>query len=142
MNGTRPSLRVLVVDDDATIRESLALLVVLAGHDACAAPDGLSALALAARYRPQVVLVDAGMPGMNGWDVARRLRADARLRGAYIVCVTGYAGEGDRRRSADAGCDDHWVKPFEPDRLRELLASLRASEVVRIAAVHSAEARP
>jgi CheY-like chemotaxis protein len=119
-------LRVLVVDDDATTREAIVLLVRLAGHDARSAADGPSALALATGYRPELVLVDALLPGMDGWELTRQLRAHPVLGGAYVVCVTGLAGEPDRRRSDASGCDDHWVKPFEPGQLRELLGWLSA----------------
>jgi CheY-like chemotaxis protein len=123
MNDSDTPLRVLVVDDDAVTRETVALLVRMAGHDARTARDGYSALAQAADYRPEVVLLDVYMPGLDGWQVARRLRKDAALRDAYIVCVTGCAGEADRRRAAEAGCDDLWVKPFESGQLRELLGT-------------------
>ncbi len=122
-------LRVLAVDDDATTREAIVLLARLAGHDARSAPDGHTALSLATDYRPDLVLVDAVLPGMDGRDLTRRLRADPALGGAYVVCVTGLAGEDERRRSDSAGCNDHWVKPFEPEKLRALLASLHAQAV-------------
>jgi CheY-like chemotaxis protein len=124
MGDLNTRLRVLAVDDDATTRDLIVLLVRMAGHDARSAPDGFSALELAADYRPEVVLVDAVLPGMDGWELIRRLRADTTLGGAHIVCITGLVGEDERRRSGAAGCDDHWVKPFEPEKLHGLLAAL------------------
>jgi CheY-like chemotaxis protein len=118
-------LRVLAVDDDADTRETIALLVRLRGHDARTAPDGPGALAAAAGYRPDLILLDVAMPGLHGWEVARRLRDDPATRPAYIVSVTGYAREVDRRRSLEAGCDDHWSKPFDCDHLGQLLERLQ-----------------
>jgi CheY-like chemotaxis protein len=96
-------LRVLAVDDDADTRETIALLDRLQGHDACTARDGPSALAVAASYRPDVILLDVAMPGMNGWVVARSLRGNPATRHAYIVGVTGYVRDVDRQRSLEAG---------------------------------------
>jgi CheY-like chemotaxis protein len=120
-------LRVLAVDDDATTRETIALLVRLHGHDARTASDGPTALALAALYRPDVILLDVTMPGMNGWAVAQYLRGDPVTRNAYIVGVTGYASDLDRQRSLEAGCNDHWAKPFEGDQLARLLEAIPCS---------------
>ncbi len=124
-------LRVLAVDDDAATSEAIVLLARLAGHDARSAPDGPAALSLAVGYRPDLVLVDAVLPGMDGRELTRRLRAEPALGTAYVVCVTGLAGEDERRRSDAAGCDDHWVKPFEPGQLRSLLSLLGAGGVSR-----------
>jgi CheY-like chemotaxis protein len=114
----------LAVDDDADTRETIALLVRLQGHDARTASDGPTALALAARYRPNVILLDVAMPGMSGWAVAQSLRGDPATRNAYIVGVTGYAHDMDRQRSLEAGCNDHWAKPFEGDQLARLLEAM------------------
>jgi two-component system CheB/CheR fusion protein len=121
-------LRVLAVDDDEDTCESIALLVRLAGHDARTARDGRTALAVAATYEPDVVLLDVAMPGMDGWTVARRLRANPATRHAYIVGVSGYVRDGDRRRSLDAGCDDHWAKPFDGAQLGRLLLSIQGGQ--------------
>jgi CheY-like chemotaxis protein len=118
-------LRVLVVEDDDDTRETFALLVRLAGHDVRTAPDGPSALALAPGYQPHVVFLDVAMPGMDGWAVARQLRANPATRQARIVNVTGYAREVDRQRSLDAGCDELWTKPVAPEQLAGLLESLK-----------------
>jgi CheY-like chemotaxis protein len=83
---------------------------------------------VAADYRPDPVLLDVAMPGMDGWAVARRLGADPATRGARIISVTGYAHEADRRQSLKAGCDDLWVKPIAAEQLSGLLESLRQGQ--------------
>jgi two-component system CheB/CheR fusion protein len=117
-----PRRRVLVVDDNADAAECLAVLLRLAGHDVCLAPDGPSALDAAAAYRPEVVLLDIGLPGLSGHDVARQLRAAPEGRELLIVAVSGWGQEDDHRRSEEAGFDHHLVKPVDPDALRRLVA--------------------
>jgi signal transduction histidine kinase/integral membrane sensor domain MASE1/CheY-like chemotaxis protein len=117
--------RVLVVDDNADSAESLAILLQTQGHDVRMAHDGLSALAAAREHRPELVLLDIGLPaGMDGYEVAQRLRPEAGLERAVIVAVTGYGQEEDRRRAADAGFDGHLVKPVDMQKLWRLLAGL------------------
>jgi CheY-like chemotaxis protein len=116
-------LRVLVVDDCPDTCESIACLLHLWGYDARIAHDGAAALSVAADYRPDVVLLDLAMPGMDGYEVARRLRRCGE--GALLVSVSGYGQDDDLRRAAEAGCDLQWVKPTDPDILRDLLASRR-----------------
>jgi CheY-like chemotaxis protein len=125
MNDFSPPqlLRVLMVDDCLDTTASMALLLGLWGHDARTAPDGPSALLLAEVYRPDVVLLDVGLPGMDGHQVALRLRGRLGLEAALLVAVSGYARAADCHRSLEAGCDLHWVKPVEPDDLRQLLAA-------------------
>jgi two-component system CheB/CheR fusion protein len=115
----------LVVDDDPDTVGTMELWLCLSGHDIRTARSGPEALAVAAAYRPDAVLLDVAMPGMDGWEVTRRLRQDPALRGVYIVCVSGLARQADRQRSVDAGCDDHWAKPIAPGQLEKLLESLR-----------------
>ena len=117
-----PPLRVLVVDDDADTAESTSLLVRLWGHDARAAYGGAEALGVAPAYRPDVFLLDLGMPRMTGCDLARRLRGAGRFAGALLVAVTGYADAARRRRAGAAGFDRYLVKPVEPAELEALLA--------------------
>jgi two-component system CheB/CheR fusion protein len=114
--------RVLVVDDNVDAAESLAILLRLKGHEAHCAHDGPSALALAAAVRPELILLDIGMPGMDGYQVACELRSGGLLGNAVLVAVTGYGQEEDRVRSRAAGFDEHFVKPLSPHALRELLA--------------------
>ena len=119
----RPGRRVLVVDDNRDSAESIALLVEIWGHEVRTAFDGPSALDIAAAYRPEVILLDIGLPGMDGYEVARRLRQGAG-GGPVLVAMTGYGMEEDRRRSREAGFDHHLVKPVDPEGLRVLLAGL------------------
>ena len=117
-----PRRRVLVVDDNVDSAESLALLLQLEGHEVRIAHDGPSALAAAREERPEVVLLDIGLPaGMDGYEVAQRMRPG--LESAIIVAVTGFGQEEDRRRAADAGFDGHLVKPVDMPALRRLLSS-------------------
>jgi CheY-like chemotaxis protein len=117
-------LRILVVDDDADTVETMALWLRLTGHEVRAARSGPEALAVAPGYRPDVIFLDVAMPGMDGWTVARQLRAVPATRHACIVSVTGYARDVDRRESFEAGCDGHWPKPISAEQLKGLLESL------------------
>ena len=112
----------LVVDDSTDAAESMALLLGLQGHEVRTAHDGASALQTAEAFHPEVVLLDIGLPGMDGCEVARRLRRLPGAAGAVLVAVTGWGQEEDRRRSAAAGFDHHLVKPVEPDALAAVLA--------------------
>jgi CheY-like chemotaxis protein len=114
-----------VVDDNKDLAESLAMLLEVRGHQVCVAPDGPAALAAAERFAPEVVLLDLSLPGMDGYEVARRLR---RLPGAgrvALVALTGWPQEEDRRRSVGAGFDEYLVKPADLATLQALLESLR-----------------
>ncbi len=121
-----PPRRVLVVDDNADAADSLAVLLRLLGHDVRVAHDGPQALAAAAGGWPELVLLDIGMPGMDGYEVARRLRADPATAGAVLAALTGWGQEEDRRRSKEAGFDLHLVKPADLGELQRLLAELPA----------------
>jgi signal transduction histidine kinase/CheY-like chemotaxis protein len=125
-----PARRVLVVDDNMLSAQSLAMVLKLDGHDVEVSHDGEQALDAVRRFRPEVVLMDIGLPGMDGYEVARKLRKDTDL-GAGIVllaAVTGYAEDDARRRSREAGFDHHLVKPVDPDGVLALLASLEWDE--------------
>ncbi len=119
---TVPARNILVVDNNHDAGESLALLLRLHSHDVRTAYDGPAALDLARARPPDVVLLDIGMPGMDGLEVARRLRRDLGLQQALLVALTGYGGEDDRRRSQEAGFNAHLVKPLDLDALNGLLA--------------------
>ncbi len=123
---THPSRRVLVVDDNRDALESLAALMELAGHAVRAASDGEIALALAASFRPQVVLLDLGLPKLDGYEVARRIRAESWGKTMMLVALTGWGQAEDRRRTHDSGFDSHLVKPLDLEALSELLARLPA----------------
>jgi signal transduction histidine kinase len=114
--------RVLVVDDNVDNAESLALLLRLGGHEARTAQTGPGAIAAASEFRPEVVLLDIGLPGMDGYEVARRLREGTGGKTLLLVAQTGYGQEDDRCRSRQAGFDAHLVKPIDPGTLLTLLA--------------------
>ena len=120
---TRPrgSRKVLVVDDNEDSARSIALLLTLWGHEARVAFEGHSALDAARDFAPEVFLLDIGLPGLDGFELARQLRA--RGVRALLVALTGYGRDEDRERSQDAGFDQHLVKPIDPDELREILAT-------------------
>ncbi|MBP1150927.1 MULTISPECIES: response regulator [Methylocaldum] len=115
------SKRILVVDDNTDAVESLALLLELEGHDVRTALDGPAALDLASEFRPQAVLLDIGLPGMDGYEVARRLRERPETREALIIAITGYGQQEDRALTKAAGFDHHLVKPVDPEELGALL---------------------
>ncbi|HEX3127377.1 MAG TPA: ATP-binding protein [Thermoanaerobaculia bacterium] len=119
-------LRVLVVEDNVDAAESLAALLRLWGHEVRVVHDGLTAIDEARRQHPEVVLLDIGLPGLDGYEVAKRLRQDVEMDGALLVAMTGYGQPDDRRRSREAGIHHHFVKPVEPFVLRTLLANLGA----------------
>jgi signal transduction histidine kinase len=119
--------RVLVVDDSADSAVSLTMLLDLLGHRAVAVNDGPAALAEVARLRPEVVLLDIGMPGMDGYETARRLRELPEMAGVRLVALTGYSRDEDRMRTRAAGFDDHLVKPAGLDALTRVLASQPAA---------------
>jgi CheY-like chemotaxis protein len=116
-------LRVLVVDDCQDTTDSTAALVALWGHDARRAYGGVDALQVAAEYRPDVLLVDLAMPGVDGYAVARRARSLPGLGGALLIALTGYMSAEHRRRAGAAGFDFFVVKPMDPHTLEALLMS-------------------
>jgi signal transduction histidine kinase len=116
--------RVLVVDDNRDSAESLTALLGLLGHEVEQAHDGRAALEAAHRRAPDLVLLDLGMPGMSGYEVARRLRADTALTGTALVALTGYGSDEDRRATREAGFDGHLVKPIDFHALEQILTGL------------------
>lgn len=114
--------RVLVVDDNRDAAETLVALVELWGHEARAAHDGPSAIDIARRYRPDTILLDIGLPGMDGYEVAKRLRSEGSATKTFLAAVTGYGEDSARQQSEDAGFDCHLTKPVDPEALRDLLA--------------------
>ena len=115
--------KVLLVEDNPDGAETLSTLLRLAGHEVRVATDGPTAVAAAADYRPDVAVVDIGLPGMDGYEVARRLRADPATSGAMLVAATGYGRDDDRRRAIDAGFDHHLVKPIDPAALERVVSA-------------------
>ncbi len=119
--GIPQSRRVLVVDDNVDAADSLALLLRVSGQEVRVAYDGPTALLITEAFRPQLVLLDIGMPQMDGYEVARRLRRQPGLEGVTLVAVTGWGQEEDRQRSREAGFDHHLTKPADPAALQRLL---------------------
>lgn len=119
-------VRVLVVDDNVDSAESMALLLSLDGHEVRTAFDGPGALAVAAEFQPEAVLLDIGLPGMDGYEVAKQMRNLPGLQKALMIAVTGYSQADNRARSKAAGFDHHLVKPVDPEILSALLATLRS----------------
>lgn len=118
-----PGSRILVVDDSVDSAETLAELLKIWGHDVHLAHDGPAAVAAAREYKPEIVLLDIGLPGMDGYQVARKLREQAGSS-LMLIALTGYARDEDRRRSRRAGFDHHLVKPVALDELQGLLTRL------------------
>jgi signal transduction histidine kinase len=120
---TTPARRVLVVDDNLDSAEMVAELVTAWGHETKMASDGQAALEIAAVFRPDVVFLDIGLPGLDGYEVARRLRAMAATATSRIVAVSGYGTAEDRQKTKDAGFDAHLTKPVDLAALQQLLAT-------------------
>src|SRR5262245_21902133 len=114
-------LRILVLEDNRGSADSLRLLLELSGHEVAVAYSGDDGARAAEQYRPDVVLCDIGLPGLDGYGVARRLRADPATAKARLIAVTAYGRDEDRRRSRDAGFEQHLVKPVSPEALQRAL---------------------
>jgi len=115
-----PARRVLVIEDNEDAREMLRNLLLVLGHEVYEACDGAAGIQEAQRLRPDAALIDIGLPGIDGYEVARRLRTE--VPGARLVAVTGYGQPEDRERALAAGFDEHVVKPVDPEQLQRLLA--------------------
>ncbi|QJR35941.1 response regulator [Gemmatimonas groenlandica] len=128
MSGPPPTARlatahrVLVVDDSLDMLESMSLVLRLLGHEVMTASSGEDALEVIANWQPHIALIDVGMPGMSGYELARRVRAGAAPRQAVLIAVTGWGRDADRARAAAAGFDRHVVKPVDLPRLEALLS--------------------
>jgi CheY-like chemotaxis protein len=123
-NPPGPGRRVLVVDDNKDAADTLAGLLGLMGHEARVTYAGAAGVAEAVEFRPDLVLVDLGMPGMDGFETARRIRAAKGGAEPLLVALTGWGSEEDRRRTRDAGFDRHLVKPVQPSELASLLVDI------------------
>jgi CheY-like chemotaxis protein len=121
---TGPTLRVLVVDDNMDAAESLGLLLEDAGHQVRTAYDGPTALEVAAVFRPNIALLDIGLPDIDGYEVAKRIRQHPDLSGVVLIAMTGYGKETDKLRSHDAGFNHHLVKPADFGKVKEILATV------------------
>jgi PAS domain S-box-containing protein len=118
----RQAARILVVDDNVDTARGMARLLKLLGHEVAMAHSGPEALDVAREHRPEFVLLDIGLPGMDGYEVASRLRREECSLGAVIIAVSGYGQDEDRRRSKEAGFDHHLIKPLDHDALLSLLS--------------------
>jgi PAS domain S-box-containing protein len=126
-----PRRRILVVDDNRDSAESTAIMLRLLGNDVITAHDGIEALAAAEKFRPRVILMDVGMPRLNGYEATSRIREQPWGREAIIVALTGWGQEGDRALSKAAGCDSHLVKPVKLSDLERLLEELEGAALER-----------
>jgi CheY-like chemotaxis protein len=122
--------RILIVDDNKDSADSLGMLLRLNGNEIRTAYDGLDALALAETFHPELVLLDIGLPKLNGYDVARRIRQKPWGRDVILVAMTGWSQDEDRRRSHEAGFNFHIVKPVELAALEKQLAGPRGDSTV------------
>jgi CheY-like chemotaxis protein len=120
-----PSRKILVVDDNVDAAESLAMLLRLTGHDAATAFDGIEALGRAAEFRPDIVLLDIGMPRLDGYGTARAMRAEPWGQDVMLVALTGWGQPKDRDRTMEAGFNAHLVKPVATEALMEIIRRAR-----------------
>jgi PAS domain S-box-containing protein len=119
---TASTRRILVVDDNVDGAETLAMMLELAGHETLMVHDGEGVLAAAQSFLPDLVFLDIGLPGIDGYEVAGRLRADAKLHNVMLVALTGFAGEDDKRRTKEAGFDLHLTKPVTCSMVEDAIA--------------------
>src|SRR5581483_7639752 len=126
-----PSLRVLIVEDNRDAAEMLNSMLVTWGQETRIAYDGQEGLQAAAEFLPHVVLLDIGLPQLNGYDVARRIREESWGGQMALVALTGWGQDADRQRSKAAGIDLHLIKPIEPAALKNVLAGFQNRPVIR-----------
>lgn len=124
MNIPRAKARILVVDDNRDAAESLQMLLQMIGHEVDTAYDGEQALELFAAAPADIVFLDIGLPRMDGYEVAERMRAQSTARQPMLIALTGWGQEEDEQRALNAGFDQHLVKPVEYEQLTELLANV------------------
>lgn len=115
--------RILIVEDNVDSAQTMQMLLAISGYDARTAHEGQSALTVARDFRPEVVFCDIGLPGRDGFEVARDLRALPETRSALLVALTGYGHDEDRQRASQAGFDGFLVKPVDHDALQKMLDS-------------------
>lgn len=120
-NNHAGTQRILVADDNRDAAESLAMLLTLDGHQVEVASNGAEAIDMFQRSQPGIAILDIGMPGLNGYEVARRIRK-AATGAVLLIAVTGWGQDADRARAAESGFDHHFTKPVEPTVLSDLIA--------------------
>jgi CheY-like chemotaxis protein len=123
--ATPPPLRILIVDDNRDAADSLGMLLRVLGNEVRIAYDGLEALGTVDDFKPAAILLDIGLPGMNGYDVARALRERAHGQGALLIATTGWSLPSSEERSRQAGFDHYLVKPVDPAALARLLRTVQ-----------------
>lgn len=126
--GTVSPFRILVVDDNVDSAISMAMLLRMSGNETRIAHDGEAALQMADSFKPDLVLLDIGLPKLDGYEVARRIRSQPWGVAMQLVAVTGWGQEEDRRNTAQAGFDQHMVKPVDLESLDKLMAHMRAGQ--------------
>jgi len=125
-DAKRTAPRILVVEDDADNRRIVVKVLAVDGYVTLEAADGESAVTLARREHPDAILMDLAMPGVDGWEAARRLKADPATADIPIVALTAFAMRGDEERAREAGCDAYLSKPCRPQAIRDAVARLLA----------------
>jgi CheY-like chemotaxis protein len=121
---SKPAVRILVIEDNRDAAESLKEALELGAHEVAIAGDGSSGLELAHQFHPQVVLCDIGLPIIDGYEVARRMRCDPELQSLYLVALSGYASQEDAQHARSVGFDRHMAKPPNMDALEKLLSEV------------------
>ncbi|MEX0867996.1 MAG: response regulator, partial [Pirellulales bacterium] len=128
VSASQTGCRVLIVDDNQAAAQLLGVVVKTLGNEVRRAGDGQEAIAVAAAFRPHVILMDIGMPRMNGYEAAQHIRQQTWGQGIKLVALTGWGQEEDRRRTKEAGFDHHLTKPAEPSELEKLFREMTASQ--------------
>jgi CheY-like chemotaxis protein len=128
-NDVAGGVRVLIVDDNVDAAESLSMLLQINGSDTLLAHSGRAALEHAVSFAPDLVLLDIGLPDLSGYDVAEKLRADARTSSAMLVALTGWGSDEYRKRASEVGFDQHLVKPVDMDQLNAVLEAAKKRAV-------------
>jgi two-component system cell cycle response regulator DivK len=118
--------RILVVEDDADNRRIVVKVLSMEGYETLEAADGRSALAVARREHPDLIIMDLAIPGMDGWEASRRLKADPQTADIPIIALTAFAMRGDEERAREAGCDGYLPKPCRPQTMREVVRQFLA----------------
>ncbi len=121
-----PRRRVLIADDNRDAADTLAMLLEMSGNEVCVARDGEEAVSMAASFQPDAILLDIGMPRLDGYGACERIRLLPGVGAAFIVALTGWGNDADKDRARAAGFDRHLVKPVDPVQLLEILAAVPA----------------